>query len=88
MASTLASHKLDAAIAASAPPTEVRLQEIRVDIGPGRVVMLAVPPDLQLSELVGLVGYLTAGGLATTMAAARGPVLEVPGGIHVVPRGG
>jgi hypothetical protein len=84
MGPTLLHDPVHAAIDAvdAAESRDGAMQEVRVDMGPDRFCMLAVPKDLQLHELVVLVGFLTGGGLARTLAAAKaqerpGPKLEI-----------
>lgn len=67
--------KVDAGIAAAGQVAPV---QIKVTVGPDRHVGLLVPADLELTELVALIGYM-ANKLPATLAAANGnPNVVVP----------
>lgn len=62
---------------------------LSVALSTGRNVGLIVPVDLSRQEALDLVGSIARelpNGIALAAAEQLGPVLEVPGGLHAVPK--
>lgn len=80
---------VDAAIAATDPKgTPVKVFKVSINLPSGRPATVEIPADITPIEMIGLVGFLTGGGLVEAFQTAtdtpggrlRAIGLEVPGG--------
>lgn len=69
---------VDAAIDAVESPPQIQMLQVKVTLGEGRFVMLAIAPDITPLEMVEFVGWLTGDGLRTVLAEHEAAVAPSP----------